>query len=76
MPDGLQYADDQIAVDGLDRQVAERGMNVCFERIFPLLPVLGVLPGIAVRRQIIDSGLPERQILDGLHDLRRLLRIT
>jgi hypothetical protein len=68
VPDGLQYPDDHVTIDGLYWQVTNDGMYVGRQCIFPLLTVLCVFPQIPVGGQIIlcaaelcpGRGLPVR----------------
>src|ERR1700739_1640838 len=43
-PDRVEHLHDQTAVDGSHREITQSRMSVSFERISPLLPVLGITP--------------------------------
>src|SRR5215469_8194061 len=62
VPDGLQYPDDHVTIDGLYWQVTNDGIYVGRQCIFPLLTVLCAFPRIPVGGQIIVGRLPERQL--------------
>ena len=69
MPDGLQYPNDHVTIDGLYWQITNDGMYVGRQCIFPLLTVLCAFPRMPVGCQIIVGALAERQLLDALPDL-------
>src|SRR6516165_5660740 len=64
VPDGLQYPDDHVTIDGLYWQVTNDGMYVGRQCVFPLLTVLCAFPRNPVGGQIIVGRLPERQLAD------------
>src|SRR5215469_9082831 len=64
MPDGLQYPDDHVTIDGFNWQITNDGMYVGRQCIFPLLTMLCAFPCMPVGGQIIVGRLPERQLAD------------
>src|SRR5215469_1646165 len=72
VPDGLQYPDDHVTIDGLYWQITNDGMYAGRQCIFPLLTVLCAFPRIPVGGQIIVGRLPERQLADVPPDFGRL----